>query len=653
MVSGGNRPSRSGTLLDKAGIASIAHRLGLPTGRTSLWHAWTERLPRALGISLCLLPADPDYAGRIRAAQIAAIVRLTPPAMIASCLNAIILLLTLGRAGSLPVALLIWFLVLCALAVYYARAWAKRGTHGPDRPASPRAIRRAIIHGALFGALWGAVPVLVFPGAPSPIQLVIGCLSAGMMCAGGFVLATVPLAGCCYVGMILGGSIYALLYDGTLIHLGLTALLIVYAAVVVTNLTWNGQLFVDHFLAEARLRQEVTARERAQAQMAHAHRMTALGELAGGIAHDFNNILQVVEGNAELIADRAEDAQKVRRLSARILEAAGRGGSLSRRLLAFARRDALSAEPLDAAALFNSLADLLRHTLGSRVVLRAEAMPDLPRLAADKAQLETVLVNLASNARDAMPDGGSLTLGADSDAVAQDRDDPPLKAGRYIRISMADTGTGMDAATLARATEPFFTTKPKGKGTGLGLSMAKGFAEQSGGAFAITSQPGLGTTVTLWLPQTDAPLAVTPGRAAVPARPPDSMGRRHVLVVDDDDAVRETLTLSLADAGFVVAGAEDGPAALEYIDSGAMMDVLVTDFSMPGINGIELIRAAQDRRPGLPAILLTGHVGDVAAWHSDEAQDRQFTPFTLLQKPIQSAHLAEHIAAALAARPAL
>jgi CheY-like chemotaxis protein len=201
----------------------------------------------------------------------------------------------------------------------------------------------------------------------------------------------------------------------------------------------------------------------------------------------------------------------------------------------------------------------------------------------------------------------------------------------------------MDAATLARATEPFFTTKPKGRGTGLGLSMAKGFAEQSGGAFAITSAPGRGTTVTLWLPRTVAAISTLPAQTAssLPAR---SAWQPHVLLVDDDELVRETLIESLSGFGFQIACVEDARAALDYIDRGKLVDVMVTDFSMPGMNGLDLIRAAQASRPGLAAILLTGHVGDIAPSHADGSER-----FILLRKPVRAADLAQHFAAALEA----
>jgi signal transduction histidine kinase/ActR/RegA family two-component response regulator len=613
-----------------------------------------EGVRAKFAVSLGLAAADPIYAGQIRAAQIAGIVRLTPVAMIASCLNAVTLLVTLHRAGVLRPGIIIWAILLFAVALYYASGWAARGRRDPNRPASHRAIRQAILHGVFYGALWAAIPIMILPGAPPQIQLFVGCLSAGMMCGGGFVLATVPLAGIAFVVIVAAGAAYGLLAAGSRVDLNLTALLFVYAAVVVSNLTWNAHLFVDHFLAAARLQAEIDARERTQAQMAHAQRMTALGQLAGGIAHDFNNILQAVAGSAAAIASHADDRGPIRALSARILEAAERGGAISRRLLAFALQDMLSAEPIDPASLLADTHELLRASFQSAILCRIDAPPGLPRLLADRAQLDTVLVNLTTNARDAMPLGGILTLRAAGEAFAADSLDPPLRAGAYVRLSIEDTGVGMDPATLTRATEPFFTTKPKGRGTGLGLSMAKGFAEQSGGAFAISSAPDRGTTVTLWLPQTDAAIAPPPpapiakdvAREAAREVARDHAARRHVLLVDDDELVRETMIESLAESGFHILGADSAPAALAHIDRGVAVDVLVSDFSMPGMNGVDLIRAAQARRPGLAAILLTGHVGDIGAAMPEGDHTGRFI---LLRKPIRAAELAQSFALALAA----
>jgi signal transduction histidine kinase/CheY-like chemotaxis protein len=588
-----------------------------------------------------LYSPDPLYAGRIRAAQLAGITRLTPLAMIASCLNAAILLITLRNVGAVRSPTLAWAAALFGLAFYYSRGWLRRRRRAPDRAASPRALKRAILHAVLFGVMWGIVPVITFPGAPEAIQLLIATLTAGMMCAGAFVLGTVPLAGCAYVTVILAGSAYALLADGaSAIHFGLLALLFVYAVVVKVNVSWNGLLFVEHFLAEARLQSEISARERAQAEVAHAQRMTALGELAGGVAHDFNNILQGIAGSAVLMARHAEDAGKIGQLSSGILERTERGGAITRRLLGFARRDTLCAEPVAAIDLLTGAAELARDALDASIEVRVRVEPGLPYLFADKTQLEIVLINLATNARDAMPKGGILIFSAERKTVTPDLPHPQLPNGNYIAISGTDTGCGMDEATRLRASEPFFTTKPRGQGTGLGLPMAKGFAEQSGGAFAITSTPGAGTTVTLWLPEARTP---PQARFACAARKPPPR-QRHVLVVDDDRQVRETMVLTLADAGFVISGAEDAPRALAHIDGGARIDALVTDLLMPGIDGLQLIQAARLRKPGLTAILLTGHMGDIAARGASQHGNDDYI---VLQKPVRPDYLALQLAAAL------
>lgn len=264
----------------------------------------------------------------------------------------------------------------------------------------------------------------------------------------------------------------------------------------------------------ARVEAAVAAREAALTRARQGERMQALGLLAGGVAHDFNNVLQAVSGYAEIIERRGGDVATTRRLAQLTIDAAARGTSITRRLLAFSRRDALQAEPIEAAALLTGLQEILVHTLDPAIAVHTDAAPGLPYLIADKQQLETVLLNLATNARDAMPDGGSLTLIGAEEAVPDGaKHAAGLASGRYVRLSVVDTGAGMSAATLARVAEPFFTTKSAGKGTGLGLSMAKGFAEQSGGRFAIESRPGHGTMVTVWMPEaanSGVDAAVTP-----------------------------------------------------------------------------------------------------------------------------------------------
>jgi PAS domain S-box-containing protein len=404
---------------------------------------------------------------------------------------------------------------------------------------------------------------------------------------------------------------------------------------------------------EAKVREEVAAREEAQARVAQSQRMEALGQLAGGVAHDFNNVLQAVAGGARLIEGRNDDAQRVRRLARMIAEAARRGASVTRRLLAFSRRADLRAEAVDVPALLEDMREILSHTLGAGIEVRLQAPASLPPLLADKGQLETVLVNLAANARDAMGGAGAITLSVIVEDVPRRIRGPAhpatLKPGTYLRLSVADTGVGMDQATLARAAEPFFTTKPLGKGTGLGLAMARGFAEQSGGALSIESSPGRGTTIRLWLPVAPADAMPTPGPVAM-KEPGQPGGRARVLLVDDEALVREITAEGLEAAGYAVLSVGSAAEALEFLDSGQTVELLITDLSMPGMDGITLIREAQKRRPGLRAILLTGFATDAAELAISGAIRGTFS---LLRKPIEPSALADRTAVLLDATPEL
>nr|WP_294560243.1 PAS domain-containing protein [uncultured Rhodopila sp.] len=405
---------------------------------------------------------------------------------------------------------------------------------------------------------------------------------------------------------------------------------------------------------EHRVREEVAAREAAQMRAAHAERMQALGQLAGGIAHDFNNVLQAVAGAMALIERRPDDQPAIRRLTRLAGEATERGAAITRRLLAFGRRGDLRAEAIDAAVLLPDLREILAHTLGASIDVQVRVESGLQPFVADKSQLETSLINLAANARDAMPRGGTIVLSAACETVSRPTPGHPggIDPGRYVRLTIEDTGTGMDAATLARATEPFFTTKAVGAGSGLGLSMAKGFAEQSGGGMHIESAPGRGTTVTLWLPkaaEAAAARAAAPRAPAAAAAPADAeaAGRARVLLVDDEDAVREVLALQLEDCGFSVLAAASGVEVLALLAAGETAEILVTDLSMPGMDGLAVIRAVQERLPGLPALLLTGYAGDGAALALGGAVSGAFS---LLRKPVTAATLADRLDSLLAGR---
>jgi signal transduction histidine kinase/CheY-like chemotaxis protein len=393
---------------------------------------------------------------------------------------------------------------------------------------------------------------------------------------------------------------------------------------------------------ESRVTEALAARDAAHERLARGQKIQALGQLAGGIAHDFNNILQTVIGAATIIERRPEDGERIKRLARMTLEAVSRGASITHRLLSFARRGKLGAEPIATAELLDGVLEVLAHTLGSPITVRTDTKPNTPGLFADRGQLETALLNLGVNARDAMPNGGTLTLSAREERVAAGSAHPAgLAPGNYVRIDVEDTGTGMDAATLSRVTEPFFTTKPPGVGTGLGLSIVRGFAEQSGGAMLIESTFGSGTVVTLWLRQATADETPPPPSSSREPRP-RARATGCVLLVDDDDLVRETLVAQLEDLGFTTLAASNGLDALTLLDTHRNVDALVCDQAMPDLNGLQTIRAVNRHWPELPCFLLTGEMGEqTAPSHADS--------FTLLRKPLSGATLAAHIEAALAA----
>jgi PAS domain S-box-containing protein len=398
----------------------------------------------------------------------------------------------------------------------------------------------------------------------------------------------------------------------------------------------NGQ--VRQIVAEWR---DVTELRELAEKLAQAQKVQALGQLAGGIAHDFNNILQAVSGAAMLIERRPEDIERTRRLARSAIDAASRGASITQRLLSFARRGTLRAEVVATVDLLNSMREVLAHTLGGGIAVRVSMDDRMPPILADRGQLETALVNLGTNARDAMQDGGTLTLTAAAVETTHGGAHPAeLAPGHYVRIDVADTGCGMTAATFARLAEPFFTTKPLGAGTGLGLAMVKGFAEQSGGAMTVVSEVGSGTTVSLWLVRAmdDAAFNRVDDTAVGRGRP----GTKRVMLVDDDDLVRETLAEQLEELGFVTIVASSGSEAVALIESGVGLDALVSDLSMPGMSGVATIQKVRALRPELPCFLLTGYVGERAALEAG-------TLFTLVHKPISGRKLAARIEAVLEA----
>lgn len=350
---------------------------------------------------------------------------------------------------------------------------------------------------------------------------------------------------------------------------------------------------------------EVSQRERAEEQLRQAQKMEAIGQLTGGVAHDFNNLLMAVLGNLDLLRKHLVGDPKATRLIEGALQGARRGASLTQRLLAFARRQDLQVAPVDLAALVQEMRDLLQRSVGSRIGIDVDVSAHLPQVFADANQVELALLNLAVNARDAMPDGGKIRIELKEAEQPAARD--ALAAGRYVVLSVIDEGHGMDAETLQKAIEPFFSTKELGKGTGLGLSMVHGLALQLNGRLRLTSAPGKGTTAELWIPVSTLE-SQEPEPDPVAVMPRDEAGPKRILLVDDDVLIAMSSSDMLSDLGHEVVEAHSGREALDLIDGGATFDLLITDYSMPGMTGAELAKAVRERLPTLPILLASGYV---------------------------------------------
>ncbi|MCU1760754.1 PAS domain S-box protein [Pseudomonas sp. 14P_8.1_Bac3] len=342
--------------------------------------------------------------------------------------------------------------------------------------------------------------------------------------------------------------------------------------------------------------------EKTREALFQAQKMQAIGQLSGGIAHDFNNLLTVILGNLEIVRKRVGEDSKITRLLDNATQGALRGVSLTQRMLAFARRQELKTESVEVPKLVESITGLLRSSLGPSVVLETRFPPELEPALADVNQLELAVLNLVTNSRDAMPHGGTIVISARSEG-AEDQSSLSQLTGRYVCLSISDTGEGMDATTLAMAMDPFFTTKGVGKGTGLGLSMVHGFIEQLGGRFILKSEKDQGTTAELWIP------VATQGSAArpVPEEAASPVSRLCVLVVDDDSLVLTSTCMLLEDLGHRVVSSVSGEEALKVFDSEKAIDLVITDMAMPHMNGAELAQAIRKIKPGLPIILATGY----------------------------------------------
>lgn len=392
--------------------------------------------------------------------------------------------------------------------------------------------------------------------------------------------------------------------------------------------------------ALARLTTEIAQRERAEEALVQARKIDAIGRLTGGIAHDFNNLLQAITGNLDLIQQRPGDQARVARWAENALKAVDRGTRLTGQLLAFSRTQRLELKPLSVDPMIVGMLDLVRRSIGPAIELHTRLEAGGCRVQADQTQLELALLNLAINARDAMPEGGRLIIATREVSIV---DHQELEPGRYVEVAVADTGHGMTEEVRERALDPFFTTKGVGRGTGLGLSMAFGVARQSGGTLLLSSAPGAGTTVTVLLRCVEGESTQPEAAKAVEvAAPPLSPGADvPVMVIDDDDQVRDAITDGLRAIGYTVLPFASGAAALRA-RADRRPALTVVDFAMPGLNGADIARQIRAEEPGARIVFVSGF--------ADSAAIDQFAgPHTrVLRKPFQSGDLARVVAEMLA-----
>jgi PAS domain S-box-containing protein len=380
-----------------------------------------------------------------------------------------------------------------------------------------------------------------------------------------------------------------------------------------------------------RLQAEVGERMRAEAALRQAQKMEAVGQLTGGIAHDFNNLLTPILGGLEIIAMRVEDA-RLKRIAETALESTRRGAKLTGQLLAFSRIQRISMAPVDINGVIQRMDDLLRHTIGSAVQIETELSSEATCGICDANQLENAVLNLAINARDAMPEGGTLTISTDRTTI---ENSPDVPAGSYICVSVADTGFGMTEEVLARATEPFFSTKPVGKGTGLGLAQVYGIARQAGGTLRIESEPGRGTTIHLLLPEAEVgPEEGVEDASGAPAlRAEPAASGATILLIDDDAEVRDFIRDCLQGLGHTVVSAQDGEEGLREVGR-SQPDLVLLDYAMPAMHGADVARAILKTHPSLPIVFVTGYA------ESEQMDSAVGAECAVLRKPFSMAELA-------------
>ena len=568
--------------------------------------------------------------------------------------NEIPIVLIVNLVNSALVALLLasylgqelWFIFLIItfiLTTLRVISWKFYSSRTTTVRSAPKWAIIATIGSGLSGLLWGAGSALLLPDSlveQTFVAFVIGGMCVASLVSFSFYLpafvayvfpAALPLAGRFFL-------------DGWPVH---GDMMVVFALAITVAAYKSSRSFAiglrlnfdliertkELTAANLRLEREIVQRRVAEDKLRQAQKMEAIGQLTGGIAHDFNNLLTAVVGHLEMAEARVVGDSRTRGLIEAALRAADRGATLTRHLLAFARRQHLEPRPVDIAAVVDGIEKMLRQTIGPDIHLVVQMGFDLPPAWVDPNQLELAILNLALNARDAMPVGGTLRIAAKSARAETGVSPPDLSPGNYLIVSVSDTGTGMTPETLSRAFEPFFSTKEAGRGSGLGLSIVHGFAAQSGGSVQITSSLDNGTNVDLWLPRAEKYSIKCPDPEPETSITEPSQSR--ILVCDDDADVRAVVGAFLRDSGYVVWEAENPYLAFEILEREWPIDLFIADYAMPEMNGLAVIDRAQADHDGLRVLLMSGH--------ADILRAEGVCGIPLLAKPFKVAELKRRI----------
>ncbi|MEM9045491.1 MAG: ATP-binding protein [Pseudomonadota bacterium] len=593
---------------------------------------------------------------RVRARQVYAISRVTVPMMFANIVNAVALLIVMEVSGQNSPAVMIWTFAAVSFALCLSYIWFRRQlVPFPDK-LGPRTSRRAVGNAALLGVIW-VIPGLFFlPVASGMAQAFLIALAAGMIAGGTMALYPLPAAALAYASVIAVGSFIGFSSTGDPTMIGFAMVTAAFFFIVASTVARHSDVFVSEFISRLELDQKnilieklleevqtqaTDERLKSERRLAQAQKMEAIGQLTGGIAHDFNNLLAAIQGHAELIELEGGVDQS---LTKPILRSTKRGSDLVRGLLSVARKQPLKSQSIDVSKMIETMAPLLSRTLGGRIVINQQVPGDLWRAYADLSHLESAVLNLALNARDAMPNGGSLTLecmNSSSDHCNLLRSTDGA-SGEFVRVSVKDTGHGMSEDVRQRALQPFFTTKMVGEGSGLGLSSVEGFCGQSGGHLLIESEEGAGTSIYMFLPRAEDALETSePTSDQVDVVP---KGRReHVLVVEDDDEVRQLTTTMLQGLNYRTMWAATAEEALARVRAERGLDLVLIDVRLPGrLNGLELAGILKRDFDHLRIAIYSGYP-EVDNCDGDHVQ------YPFIRKPFSREELAHAVASALAA----